>query len=194
MKSKLVLGLVALFLAVGCNKKPIITPVPVTSSKAPQAPQWIDNPLSVPGIVGVGVEAPNVLGDTMTQRKIALAMARGQVAVQVRARVQEMFAALTQQSKSGSDATGKVLTQESMGRMVEDTMRELVDVELVGATTRQFWTDPDNGKLWVLVSLDKEAVHNAAEKVLRKELKDGSVDLQAALVRMDEALDRQTKR
>lgn len=178
------------FLTVACGtKKPETI---VTTTKTKDAPLWIDNPTIVPGIVGVGIEDPNVMDDTMMQRKIALAAARAEIGKQLNAQVQGVFSRLDQQYKTaGTDGKTPIKTQ-SMARMVEDTNREILNVSLVGAAPREYWTDPGTKKLYVLVVMDKDtadrAVKAAASAAIRKEIKTGEADLQDALGRLDAAI------
>jgi hypothetical protein len=152
----------------------------------------VDNPATtVPGcIVGIGTEAPNVLNNVMLQRKIALSQARQQIAQQMQVKVQGMFSGVAQLLNANSMDGKKLIPHTSGQRMVEDTMRELVNVQLSGATPRQFWTDPETGNLWVLVTVDKESIRNAALAQIRKELGEGSALLQDATKRMDVELDK----
>ena len=164
----------------------------VTSTKAPGAPSWVDHPMTVPGIIGVANESPNVMDDTMMQREVALVAARTIIAKQLQARVQGAFNQLNQQyDTAGSDGKKPVKVQ-SMARMIESVKREIVDVSLVGATPREWWTDPTTKKLWVLVVLDKDAadraVAAAATAAVRKHIKTGEADLKDALGRLDTAL------
>jgi len=177
---------------IGCGTKQP-DPVPVnTSTKTKNSPLWIDNPGTVPGIVGVGAEGPNVMDDTMMQRKTALAAARSEIAKQLNTQVQGVFAGLDQQYKTAAAEGRKVISTEAMSRMREDTQREIVNVALVGATPKEFWTDPETKKLWVLVVLDKDAadraVKAAASAAIRKEIKTGEADLQDALGRLERTL------
>lgn len=190
-KLHFLLGIVVLaFLTVACGtKKPVAV---VTSTKSKGAPVWIDNPGTVPGIVGIGSEAPNVMGDIMMQRKIALASARAEIAKQLNIQAQGVFARLDQQYKTAGADGKKPISSEAMSRMIDDTSREIVNVSLSGATPREFWTDPETKQLWVLMALDKDsgdrAIKAAASSAIRKEIAHGEKGLQDALGHLDEAL------
>ncbi len=194
--TKLSVTLVGLLL-IGCSTSKAPDPVPVTTTKTRNAPTWIDNPATLGSgvIVGVGVEGPNLMGDIMMQRKVALAAARSEIAKQMNTRVQGLFGSLSEQYKAAGKEGAKVISTESMARMVSDTQRELVNVELVGATPREFWTDPETKTLYVLVTLDKEssdrAIKAAATSALQKEIAKGNAGLQDAMSRLDSTLANQ---
>lgn len=190
-KLNVLFGITALaILTLACGtKKPEVV---VTSTKTKGAPSWIDNPGTIPGIVGVGAESPNVMGDLMMQRKTALAAARSEIAKQMNVQVQGVFAGLDQQYKTAGSDGKKPVSSEAMSRMREDTQREVVNVSMAGATPREFWTDPETKQLWVLMVLDKDssdrAIKAAATAAIRKEIKTGQADLQDALGRLDAVL------
>jgi hypothetical protein len=189
----------ATLLSVACGtKKPEPVPPTTTTTKTKGAPLWIDNPTTVPGIIGVGAEPPNVMGDIMMQRKAALAAARSEIAKQLSIQVQGAFSGLDQQFKTAGKEGKKVISTEAMERMREDVSREVVDVALVGATPREFWTDPETNQLWVLVVLDKDAsdraIKAAASAAIRREVKTGEADLKDALGRLDATLANATNK
>lgn len=184
------------FLTLACGtKKPEAV---VTTTQTKGAPLWIDSTKDIPGIVGVGIEGPNVMGDLMMQRKVAMVAARGVVARQLNVKVQGLFAQLNQQYITGGTDGKKPITNESMTRMIDDTARELVNVHLAGAAPREFWTDPATKQLYVLVVLDPDstdrATKAAAASAIRKEIALGEKGLQDALVRLDEALANPTNK
>ena len=184
-------GIVALaLLATACGTKQ--PEAVVTTTKTKGAPLWIDSTKDIPGIVGVGIEGPNVMGDLMMQRKVAMVAARGVVARQLNVKVQGLFAQLNQQYMTGGTDGKKPITNESMTRMIDDTARELVDVHLAGAAPREFYTDPATKQLYVLVVLDPDSTNRAtkaaAASAIRKEIALGEKGLQDALVRLDDAL------
>lgn len=183
----------AALLSVACGtKKPEAVPATTTTTQTKGAPLWIDNPTSIAGIIGVGAEPPNVMGDIMMQRKTALAAARSEIAKQLSIQVQGTFSGLDQQYKTAAKEGKKVISTEAMERMREDVSREIVNSTLVGATPREFWTDPETRQLWVLVVLDKDAadraIKAAASAAIRREVKTGEADLKDALGRLDATL------
>lgn len=193
MKKQLLLCTVVLAGLACAPQKP--ETVPTTSTRTKNAPAWIDNPQAVAGIVGVGVEAPNVMGDIMMQRKVALAAARAEIAKQLNVQAQGVFSRLDQQYKTAGVDGKKPISSEAMSRMIDDTQREVVNVSLAGATPREYWTDPETKQLWVLVTIDKEsadrAIKAAASSAIRKEIAHGEKGLQDALDRLDATLARQ---
>lgn len=183
------------FLTLACGTKKPETVVTTTKTKG--APTWIDNPGTVPGIVGVGIEQPNAMGDKMMQRETAMVAARNIIGKQLQARVQGAFNQLNQQyNTAGSD--GKMPSKtEATARMIENTKREIVNVSLVGATPHEFWLDPDTKELYVLIVMDKDsadrAVKAAANEFVHRQLKTGGADLQDAVGRLDKILDASSK-
>jgi hypothetical protein len=177
------------FLTLACGTK---KPETVPSDDSKGKPSWI---LAPGPLAAVGIENSNVMDDEMMQRKIALAAARTELGKQMQVQVQGTFSRLDQQYKTGGSDGKKPISAESMARMVEDANREIVNVSLVGATPREFWTDPKSKKLYVLVALDKDAADRAVKVVasaaIRRELKTGGADLQDALGRLDKVLANQ---
>lgn len=174
-----------------------LPPIAVTTTQTKGAPTWIDNEESMPGVItAVGISQPNPLGDKAMQRTEALGDARLKLAQKISVKVQGVFNQLDQHLKSGGslDSSGKPMKTDVMSRMVENTTSQIVNVELSGASARQFYTDPVNGDLYVQLVLTKETLDkmltSSASNMMRKEIANGSTDLQSALGRLNEAIEK----
>ena len=182
-------------LAVGCGSRaPQTVAVKATPASSPAEPEWINNPTAVPGLVGVGMQPPNVLGNLMMQRKLALGQARQVIAAQLQVVSQGLVAQATETAGTGS-SDGKTSTRsQAMTDTANDTLREALNVSLAGATPRQFWTNPETKYLYVLVVLYPDAANRAikagATAAIRKEMAEGEKGLDQALDRLDQALAR----
>jgi len=79
-----------------------------------------------------------------------------------------------------------------MNRVIENVTRQLVDQELAGTTTRNFWNDPADGSLYVFVVMTKDsmdrALAGAAQSQIRKEIAQGEQSLNTALDKLDAAI------
>lgn len=194
-----IFGLVTIFLFGCVSHTPLesMAPVAVTTTQAKGAPLWVDNEETIPGgITAVGIAQTNPLNDKSMQRTEALADARAKLASKISVRVQELYTQLNERLTTAGniDSSGKQIKTDVMSRMIEDTRRQIVDVELSGASARQFWTDPTDGNLFVQMVLTKETLDkmltSSASNVIKKEIAKGSIDLQAALVRLNEVIDK----
>ncbi len=192
MRRSLVLPAAATLLTLmACGeKKP--QPLPVTTTQTKGAPAWIDNEEIPDGLAAVGIASQNISKDKAMQRADALLNARSNMAAKLKARVQNMFSQLTQRVNTASSTEKKPIQAEVMQRVQENVTRQLVDQTLAGSAPRDFWTDPSDGNLYVLVviskgSLEKAMASNAQEQ-LRKEIAQGEKALEAALDKLDAAI------
>lgn len=186
--------LIGILLLAGCASKEIA----VTTTGTSGAPAWIDNEIfTEEQITATGIAQRNPLNDLAMQRSAALADARVKMAQKISVRVQGVFSRLDQQQTTAKSKQGKdkIVGKDVMTRMMEDTYRQTVDQTLSGAAPQQFWTDEKTGNLYVLVAMDRtgvdRAISSAASQAIRKELNQGSRDLQDSLRRMDETLQSQ---
>jgi len=178
---------------VGCASKQAPNTVPVTTTQAKNAPAWIDNEEIPDGLAAVGIAQANPMGDKSLQRTTAIADARTKLAGKLKVRVQNMFSQLNQQvTTAAADNTKKPIKSDVMNRVVENVTRQLVDQELAGTTTRNFWNDPADGNLYVFVVMTKDtmdrALAGAAQSQIRKEIAQGEQSLNAALDKLDAAI------
>lgn len=167
--------------------------VAVTTTATRNAPSWIDNEEIPDGLAAVGIAQPNPMGDKSMMRTVAIADARTKLAGKLKTRVQNMFSQLNQQvTTAAADNTKKPIKTDVMNRVIENVTRQLVDQELAGTTTRNFWNDPADGNLYVFVVMTKEtmdrALAGAAQSQIRKEIAQGEQSLNAALDKLDAAI------
>ncbi|HLO67530.1 MAG TPA: LPP20 family lipoprotein, partial [Holophaga sp.] len=187
------LGVAALM--AGCGPAQAPNTVPVTTTPTRNAPAWIDNEEIPDGLAAVGIAQANVMGDKSMQRTVAIGDARTKLAGKLKVRVQNMFSQLNQQVTTASSAPegkGKPIRNEVMNRVVENVTRQLVDQELSGTSVRNFWTDPSDGNLYVLVVMTKDsmdrALAGAAQNQIRREISQGEQSLEKALDKLDAAI------
>ena len=137
--------------------------MPVTTTQTPGAPYWIDNPTMletrIGGIASIGISPKSVLGDAYFQRSEAHARGTNMMAKEINNRIRSSYAGVIKASTSGSVAG----TFNSAEALREDTLQQLVDMELVGVRTLYHWTDPQTGTLYTLLHLspnDFKAIYN----------------------------------
>ncbi len=183
-----------LILAIGCGSTQR-SPVSAPPSSVPgrDAPAWVDNEEIPDGLAAVGIAQPNPMGDKSMMRTVAIADARTKLAGKLKIRVQNMFSQLNQQvTTAAADNTKKPIKTDVMNRVIENVTRQLVDQELAGTTTRNFWNDPSDGSLYVFVVMTKEtmdrALAGAAQSQIRKEIAQGEQSLDKALDKLDAAI------
>jgi hypothetical protein len=194
MKTSLILAACAATLAftVACGeKKP--EAAPVTTTKAPGAPAWVDSPNIPDGLADVGYSQSNPMGDKGMMRTVALGDARVKLAGQLKVKVQSMFSQLNQQYTTASANTGqKPIKNDVMQRMIENVTRNIVDQELQGTQVRAWWQDPSDGALYCHLVMTKESMDNAmrqqANKEIRREVAQGEKALESALDKLDAAI------
>jgi hypothetical protein len=194
MRSSFILPLgLALVGLVGCGPKQAPHTVPVTTTPAKNAPSWIDNEEIPDGLAATGIAQSNPMGDKSLQRTVAIADARTKLAGKLKVRVQNMFSQLNQQVTTASaDGTKKPIKSDVMNRVIDNVTRQLVDQELAGTSTRAFWTDPNDGNLYVFVVMTRDtmdrALASAAQAQIKKEIAQGEQSLDKALDKLDAAI------
>jgi hypothetical protein len=103
-----------------------------------------------------------------------------------------MFSQLTQRMNTAASGEKKPIQAEVMQRVQENASRQIVDQTLSGSTPRDFWTDPSDGNLYVLVVISKESLEKtmnaSAQEQIRKEIAQGEKALEAALDKLDAAI------
>lgn len=121
------------------------------------APSWIDNEDALPDkVCAVGMAQPNALNDRSMQRDMALTDARAKLAAKLNARVHASASASTQMTQSATNQGTEVAASSSATRVQTTYTRQKADAMLVGAKPQQFWTDPKDGTLYVLLAVDQE--------------------------------------
>jgi len=186
--------MVMLVLLAGCGTKGI----PVTTTKTSGAPAWIDNEIfSAEQITAVGIARKNPLNDKSMQRSEALADARTKMAQKISGRSQSVYSQLNRhQTEAGNARGGKKLTATDVAsKTTEETRRVVTDLVMYGTTPEEFWTDPEDGNLYVLVVMDPErsarAFAIADPNSRRKELDQGSGALKEEMRHMEETIKSQ---
>jgi hypothetical protein len=190
LRTNLFLGSVLLSLA-GCAPQQAPVATPVTSTPTRNAPAWIDQEEVAGGLAAVGIAQPNPMGDKAMQRTTAVADARSKLAGKLKVRVQHLFTLLNQQVTEASAGTQPVKS-DAMNRVMESVTRQLVDQELVGATTRATWTDAQDGSLYLLLTMTREAADramaSATKTEIRKQIAQGQPHLAPVLPKVDAAV------
>ena len=170
--------LAALAILAGCGKprtRPAPAPAPAQAAlPAPRTdgrPSWVMLPQTCPGLTAstvaeVGSEGPNAAGDLMLQRKLALLHARYQVAARIDNAVQG-FLKHAQLVDSGSSAgDGPAVSAQAVSTASQGLETELVSASLAGVTPREFWIEPGTGRLYVLVTLERDALAGSIQATL----------------------------
>jgi hypothetical protein len=175
---RLLIAATLLFCLCACNKPQVASapqspaavvesfklPVmPVTTTSTPGAPAWIDNPTMLEsrlgGIAAIGISPRSVLNDAYFQRSEAHARGTNMMAKEINNRLRSSYSSVIKASTSAS-AMGNFQTAEALR---EDTLQQLVDMELVGVRTLYNWTDPQTGTLYTLLHLsanDFKGIYN----------------------------------
>jgi hypothetical protein len=195
MRLRITLPLGSLLLTLTACNAPQYAPAPAQAAAAPASatPAWVDSEEVPDGLAAVGISQPNAMGDKGMQRTVAVADARAKLAGKLKVRVRSMFTQLNQQVTTASAETGaKPIKRDVMNRVIENVTRQLVDQELVGASTRATWTDPSDGSLYLFLVMPREAVNqslaNTAKTEIRREIAKGETTLKPALPKVDQAV------
>lgn len=147
-KSILVLAILTSIGIVGCSAKETKPELGsnVNYEKVKEYPRWIIQPVYDKGIAGVGSAKITDLGFDFA-RKEAMANARVDLGGQIKTKVDGLFKSYT--SKIG------VGESTSVDALSENTIKELVSVELKGASLKDTWISPEN-ELFILMTIDNE--------------------------------------
>jgi len=128
----------------------------VNYEKMKEYPKWVIQPTYDRGIAGVGSAQMTDLGFDFA-RKEAMASARLDLGGQIRTKVDGLFKSYT--SKIGVGDTTSVDT------LTENITKELVSVELKGASLKETWISPED-ELFVLMTVDNERLIESATKAI----------------------------
>ncbi|HAS79727.1 MAG TPA: hypothetical protein DCR90_02330 [Fusobacteriaceae bacterium] len=147
-KSILVLAILTSIGIVGCSAKETKPELGsnVNYEKVKEYPRWIIQPVYDKGIAGVGSAKITDLGFDFA-RKEAMANARVDLGGQIKTKVDGLFKSYT--SKIG------VGESTSVDALSENTIKELISVELKGASLKDTWISPEN-ELFILMTIDNE--------------------------------------
>ncbi|MCS5421184.1 MULTISPECIES: LPP20 family lipoprotein [Psychrilyobacter] len=128
----------------------------VNYEKMKEYPKWVIQPTYDNGIAGVGSAVMTDLGFDFA-RKEAMANARMDLGGQIRTKVDGLFKSYT--SKIG------VGESTSVDSLSENVIKELVSVDLKGASLKETWISPED-ELFVLMTVDSEMLIESAAKAI----------------------------
>jgi hypothetical protein len=128
----------------------------VNYEKIKEYPKWVIQPTYDKGIAGVGSAEMTDLGFDFA-RKEAMASARLDLGGQIRTKVDGLFKSYT--SKIG------VGESTSVDTLSENIIKELVSVDLKGASLKDTWISPKN-ELFVLMTVDNERLIESTTKAI----------------------------
>jgi len=125
------------------------------------APAWVcDAPVEGVEVSAVGIAEPSKAGLSF-MKDMAAADARGRLAEQLKVRVEKMV-------KRYLGSTG-VTSTEVVDKMASSTTKTISDQTLIGSKVLKSRMGPD-GKLYVLVGLDKDSVAKITEQAVRSSM------------------------
>ena len=128
----------------------------VNYEKMKEYPRWVIQPTYDKGIAGVGSAKMTDLGFDFA-RKEAMASARLDLGGQIKTKVDGLFKSYT--SKIGvGDST-------SVDALSENIVKELVSVDLKGASLKETWISPQD-ELFVLMTVDNERLIETTTKAI----------------------------
>lgn len=166
MKKQIIFALVAGSLALtGCGSEPKKPQQAVYDCVFPgsdkPAPAWIcDAPVEGVAVSAVGIAEPSKAGLSF-MKDMAAADARGRLAEQLKVRVEKMV-------KRYLGSTGTT-SAEVVDKVASSTTKTISDQTLIGSKVLKSRMGP-NGKLYVLVGLDKDSVSQITEQAVRSSM------------------------
>jgi hypothetical protein len=128
----------------------------VDYQKVEQYPKWVIQPTYENGIAGVGSAKISELGFDFA-RKEATASARADLSSQIEVKVNNLFKSYT--SKSGVGET------TSVDSLSENVSKELIDMNLKGASLKDTWISSEN-VLFVLMTIDNEKLKESTSNAI----------------------------
>ena len=147
--------------------------------KANNLPSWVLKPQSYPGLPAttlaeVGSERANAAGDIMLQRRLAMLHARYQIGARLGVGVQGFLKTAHLADAGDSAASDRNIHDQTVATASQGIVTELVDTSLSGVTPQEFWIDPATGRLYVLATLDREAVAGSLQATLSSRNQDAA--------------------
>jgi len=154
----LILAIMSMAFLSGCKKTPKQPNLGsnVDYQKIEQYPQWVIQPSYPNAIAGVGSSKISTLGFDFA-RKEAMTSARVDLASQIETKIENLF-------KSYKTKTG-IGETSSVDAISENVAKELIDMNLKGATLRETWISPEN-ELFVLMTIDNEKLKENTAKAI----------------------------
>jgi hypothetical protein len=128
----------------------------VNYEKIKEYPKWVIQPTYDKGIAGVGSAKMTDLGFDFA-RKEAMASARLDLGGQIRTKVDGLFKSYTSRIGIGEST--------SVDSLSENITKELVSVDLKGASLKETWISPED-ELFVLMTVDNERLIETAAKAI----------------------------
>ena len=128
----------------------------VNYEKMKEFPKWVMQPVYENGIAGIGSAKMTELGFDFA-RKEAMASARLDLAGQIKTKVDGLFKSYTSKIGIGGSA--------SVDTLSENVIKELVSVDLKGASLKETWISP-NDELYVLMAIDNEKLIETTTKAI----------------------------
>lgn len=189
--------MIMIVLLAGCGTKEI----PVTTTKTSGAPIWIDNEEFTPErITATGIARKNALNDTSMQRSEALLDGRTKILHKIAPYVAGKDGTLKQNqaAASVSSARKKADGRESASSRFEGSGQQNTGQVLYGVVPEEFWTDPANGTLYVLMVMSGEtsakAYAIAHPQAAEQELDQESRKLREGLQHMEETIEKRSRK
>jgi hypothetical protein len=176
----------------GCSK-PRTLQATQAAPKVDGRPGWVLLPQSYPGMPAttfaeVGSESANAAGDIMLQRKLALLHARYQLASRLGSSVQGFLKQANLVDAGTNAGNGHTKANQTVATASQGLETELVDAGLAGVTPREFWIEPGTGRLYVLVTLDREAAAGALQASLASHSRDAAAQIADSQKILDDML------
>ena len=176
----------------GCGK-PRAFQATKAAPKVDGRPSWVLLPESYPGLPAgtlaeVASESANAAGDLMLQRKLAMLHARYQVAARLDILVQGFLKHGHLVDTTTSAKNAETLSDQSISTATHGLETELVDVALAGVTPREFWIETGTGRLYVLVTLDRQAIAGALQATLAGRSRDAAAQIADSQKVLDDML------
>ena len=129
----------------------------VTTTRTKGAPAWIDNADREGKLTAVGIAPPNPLNDPMVQRNQAVARGLAALAQKIQVDVDQLHSELVALNSQSNNP--KKINREALDEL-KDVTRTLVNIRVRGAKIPYYWTDSQNGYLYVLVQLNDGASYD----------------------------------
>jgi hypothetical protein len=178
--------------ATGCGK-PRTLQATQPAPKVDGRPGWILLPQSYPGLpatslADVGSEGANAAGDIMLQRKLALLHARYQLASRIGISAQGFLKHANLADQDAKAGNGHPIDDTAVATSSQGLETELVDAFLTGVTPQEFWIEPGTGRLYVLVTMDREAAAGALQASLAGRVRDAAARIADSQKILDDML------
>lgn len=188
--------MIMIVLLAGCGTKGIS----VTTTKTSGAPAWIDTEeFTADRITATGIARKNALNDASMQRSEALLDGRTKILHKIAPYVAGKDGSLkqSQTTASISPARKEPSGRESASSRFEGSGQQNTGQVLYGVVPEEFWTDPADGTLYVLMVMSGEtsaqAYAIAHPQSAEQELDQGSRKLREGLQHMEETIEKRSR-